>query len=142
MTIEQLKEVIQLISKKYPIKKVDLFGSRADGTNQSDSEKMTELQTSNETLIKENNYLKVSIKVAESDVKKEFQKFVTSEVINAINETTDSDTALKNFKKENPQYFGETVVKKVQTSPSLNVGGNQPQTTNNIMNELLRGARK
>jgi len=111
-------------------------------TNQSDSEKMTELQTSNETLIKENNYLKVSIKVAESDVKKEFQKFVTSEVINAINETTDSDTALKNFKKENPQYFGETVVKKVQTSPSLNVGGNQPQTTNNIMNELLRGARK
>jgi len=38
MTIEQLKEVIQLISKKYPIKKVDLFGSRADGTNQSDSD--------------------------------------------------------------------------------------------------------
>jgi len=38
MTIEQLKEVILLISKKYPIKKVDLFGSRADGTNQSDSD--------------------------------------------------------------------------------------------------------
>ena len=111
-------------------------------TSQSDSEKMTELQTSNETLIKENNYLKVSIKVAESDVKKEFQRFVTSEVMNAINETTDSDTALKNFKKDNPQYFGETVVKKVQSSPSLNAGGNQPQTTNNIMNDLLRGARK
>ena len=108
-------------------------------TSQSDSEKMTELQTNNETLIKENNYLKVSIKVAESDVKKEFQRFVTSEVMNAINETTDSDTALKNFKKDNPQYFGETVVKKVQTSPSLNAGGNQPQTINQVMNDFIRG---
>ena len=111
-------------------------------TSQSDSEKVTELQTSNDTLTKENNYLKASIKIAESDVKKEFSKFVTSEVIGLVNDTTDFDTALKNFKKDNPQYFGETVVKKVQTSPSLNTGGNQPQTTNNIMNELLRGARK
>ena len=110
-------------------------------TSQSDSEKMTELQTSNDTLTKENNYLKASIKIAESDVKKEFSKFVTSEVMGLINETTDFDTALKNFKKDNPQYFGETVIKKVQTSPTLNGGTAQPQTTNSIMNNLLRSAK-
>ena len=38
MTIERLKEVILLISEKYPIEKVYLFGSRADGTNKSDSD--------------------------------------------------------------------------------------------------------
>ena len=57
-----------------------------------------------------------------------------------VNETTDFDTALKNYKKENTQYFGEIVVKKVQTSPTL-AGGTKPQTTNDIMNNLLRGTK-
>ena len=111
-------------------------------TSQSDSEKMAELQTNYTNAINENTLLKAQLKIADSDVKKEFAKFVTSEVMSLVNETTDFDTALKNYKKNNPQYFGEVVVKKVQSSPSLNAGGNQPQTTNNIMNELLRGARK
>ena len=38
MTIERLKEIILLVSEKYPIEKVYLFGSRADGTNKSDSD--------------------------------------------------------------------------------------------------------
>ena len=37
-TIEQLKEAIKLISDNYPIERVYLFGSRADGTNKSDSD--------------------------------------------------------------------------------------------------------
>ena len=111
-------------------------------TSQSDSERMTELQTDNNNLTQENKYLKAQLEVSNSDVKKEFSKFVTSEVMNLVNESTDFETALKNYKKNNPQYFGEVVVKKVQSSPTLNGGGNQPQTTNNIMNELLRGARK
>ena len=111
-------------------------------TSQSDSEKMTELQALNDKLTKENSNLKATNEVAKSDVKPEFLKFVTSEVMNNVNETTDFATALKNYKKENPHFFGEVVVKKVQSSPSLNAGGNQPQTTNNIMNDLLRGARK
>ena len=111
-------------------------------TSQSDSEKMTELQALNDKLTKENANLKATNEVAKSDVKPEFLKFVTSEVMNNVNETTDFATALKNYKKENPHFFGEVVVKKVQSSPSLNAGGNQPQTTNNIMNDLLRGARK
>ena len=68
-------------------------------------------------------------------------EFVTSKVISMVDENTTFDEALKSFKKSSPQYFGETVVKKVQSSPSLNAGGNQPQTTNSIMNDLLRSAR-
>ena len=111
-------------------------------TSQSDSEKMAELQTNYTNAINENTLLKAQLKIADSDVKKEFAKFVTSEVMNNVNDTTDFETALKDYKKNNPQFFGEVVVKKVQTSPGLNNGGNQPQTTNNIMNDLLRGTRK
>lgn len=108
--------------------------------NQNDSEKIIELQNSVDNLTKENNLLKATNKVAKSEVKPEFLKFVTSEVMSMVNETTDFDTALKNYKKENTQYFGEVVVKKVQTSPTL-AGGTKPQTTNDIMNSLLRGTK-
>ena len=108
-------------------------------TSQSDSEKMAELQTNYTNAINENTLLKAQLKIADSDVKKEFAKFVTSEVMSEVNDTTDFETALKNYKKNNPQYFGEVVVKKVQSSPSLNAGGNQPQTTNQVMNDFIRG---
>ena len=38
MTIDQLKEAIKMVSSNYPIERVYLFGSRADGTNKSDSD--------------------------------------------------------------------------------------------------------
>lgn len=109
-------------------------------TNQNDSDKIAELQASNESLKKENDLLKATNEVAKSEVKPEFLKFVTSEVMSMINETTDFETALKNFKKDNSQYFGEVVVKKVQSSPNLN-GGSKETTTNDIMNNILRGVR-
>jgi hypothetical protein len=49
---------------------------------------------------------------------------------------------LDNYKKENPQYFGDTIVKKVQSSPSLNGGTPQAPTTNDIMNNILRSSAK
>ena len=58
-----------------------------------------------------------------------------------VNDDTDFATALESYKKENPQYFGETVVKKVQSSPTLN-GGSQETTTNSIMNDILRSAKE
>lgn len=110
-------------------------------SNQNDGEKITELTNNNAILTNENNMLKAQLKVNDSDVKKGFAKFVTSEVMSLVNDTTDFETALKEFKKNNPQFFGETVVKKVQTSPALNGGGDKPQTTNSIMNDLLRSGR-
>ena len=110
-------------------------------TNQNDSEKITELQNSVNTLTKENAELKATYEVAKSDVKPEFLKFVTNEVMGLVNDTTNFETALKNYKKDNPHFFGEVIVKKVQSSPNLNGGGNKENTTNNIMNDILRGAR-
>lgn len=103
------------------------------------NEKINQLQTSNGTLTNENSQLKAQLEVLNSNAKKEFVRFVTSEVLAMVNETTDLKTAIKNYKKDNPQYFGDTVIKKTQTSPSLNNGGDKPQTTNDIMNSILRG---
>lgn len=118
-------------------------------SNQNDSEKITELQNQINTLTQDNSKkdeeifsLKSFNKVSNTDVKKEFCEFVTDKVMKLVNDTTDFDTALKNYKSENPQYFGETVVKKVQSSPNLNGGGNKETTTNSIMNDILRGSRK
>jgi len=108
-------------------------------TNQNDSEKLKELQINNEELLRENKLLKATNEVAKSDVKPEFIRFVTSEVMELVNDTTDFETALKNYKKENSQYFGETVVKKVQSSPNLN-GGTKQSTVNDIFNDMIRGA--
>lgn len=111
-------------------------------TNQNDSEKLIELENSNTAKDKEINQLKSLIKIKDSDVKKEFQKFVASEVMSLVNENTDFDSTLKKYKNDNPQYFGEVVVKKVQSSPNLSNGGTKETTTNDIMNGILRGARK
>ena len=110
-------------------------------SNQNESEKLTELENINASKDKEINELKSLLKVKDSDVKKEFQKFVSSEVMSLVNDDTDFDTALKKYKNENPQYFGETIVKKVQSSPNLSVGGLKETTTSDIMNSILRGQR-
>ena len=75
-----------------------------------------------------------------SNVKKEFSKFVRNEVMSNVSDDVDFTKALDNFKKENPQYFGNDDVKIVQTSPVLGTSGQQPQTTNDIMNNILREA--
>ena len=110
-------------------------------TNQNDSEKINELTNTNANLTNEIKLLKAQIQVDNSNCKKEFSKFVTSEVMSLVNDTNDFESVLKDYKKNNPQYFGETVITKTQTAPSLNNGGTQPQTTSSIMNNLIRGAR-
>ena len=94
-----------------------------------------------EDVSNENKSLKAQLKLNENNIKKEFSKFVTSEIMSQVDDKNDFDTVLKSYKKDNPQYFGETVITKTQTAPSLNNGGTQPQTTSSIMNNLIRGAR-
>lgn len=109
-----------------------------NGKIETNNKSLEDLQS----ITNERNDLKAQLQMTDSNVKKEFSKFVRSEVMANVSDDNDFTKALETYKKENPQYFGETVVKKVQTSPVLNNGGNQPQTTNNIMNDILRGARK
>lgn len=112
--------------------------SELNNTISSNSEQLKDY----ENVANENKDLKAQIQMTGSNVKKEFSKFVTSEVQALVNDETDFETALENYKKDNPQYFGETIVKKVQTSPILGNGDTQPQTTNSIMNDLIRGAKE
>lgn len=138
-TQEEVNEMIKTRLRNVPSKsELDEFKTWKE-SQKTEQDKLNELQTNNNNLTNELNTLKAQIKVNESDVKKEFSKFVTTEVMSMVNDTTDFATALKDYKKNNPQYFGEVVIKKVQSSPALNGGGNQPQTTNSIMNNLLRG---
>ena len=107
--------------------------------NQNDSEKLSELQLLNQKLENENKILKATNEVVKSDVKPEFLKFVTSEVMSMTNDTTDFETALKDYKQNHSQFFGDIVVKKVQSSPNLN-GGTQPSTIDDIFNNMIRSA--
>lgn len=88
-----------------------------------------------------NKKLSAQLIVAESSVKKEFVKFVTNEVMEMVDDNTDVKTALSKYQKENPQYFGEVFIKKTQTSSKLGGDGSQGTTTNDIMNNILRGSR-
>lgn len=94
-----------------------------------------------QNLTNENNDLKAEIQMNGSQVKKEFAKFVRSEVMSNVNDDTDFASALKTYKEANPQYFGETKVVKTQSSPVL-AGGQQPQSTSDIMNSILRGSKE
>ena len=120
---------------------IDDYKNQVDELNSKVEEGSKSLENL-QSITNENKELKTQLQMSDSNVKKEFMKFVTSEVSSKVNDETDFATALKDYKKENPQYFGETVIKKVQSSPNLNVGGNQPQTTSDIMNDILRGAAK
>lgn len=119
---------------------VDGYKTKIDELNGKIEENNKSLENL-QTLTNENKDLKAEIQMNGSNVKKEFSKFVRSEVMANVNDKTDFTKALETYKKDNPQYFGETVVKKIQSSPSLNGGEPQPQTTNNIMNDIIRGAR-
>ena len=113
-------------------KQISDFNSKIEENNKS----LENLQN----VTNENKDLKAQLQMADSNVKKEFSKFVTSEIMSNVNDDVDFTTALENYKKENPQYFGDTVIKKVQSSPTLN-GGTKETTTNDIMNNILRGGR-
>ena len=115
-------------------------------TNQNNSETIKELEAEIEKIKEEKTsisseyeQLKNTQKVKDSEAKPDFIRFITSEVMSKVDETTDFDTALKNFKNENPQYFGEVVIKKVQTSPKLN-NNDGGTSSNSIMNDIIRQA--
>ena len=126
--------------------KIDSYKEEIDGYKKQVGELQGTIDKNNKSLedfqnvTNENKDLKAQLQMSNSNVKKEFSKFVTSEVMSKVNDETNFETALENYKKENPQYFGETVVRKVQSSPNLN-GGLKETTTNDIMNDILRSSK-
>jgi len=145
--LELDKETVDTIMAEYG-KRVQGFKEKVEGYEEeikgykSTIEENTKSLENLQTMTNENKDLKAQVQMNGSNVKKEFEKFVQSEVNSLVDDETDFATALEDYKKSNPQYFGDTVVKKVQSSPILNNGGQQPVSTNDIMNNILRGANK
>lgn len=126
------KDIISALKKEVKTLKNEIEGYK--NTIDENSKSLENLQT----LTNENKDLKAEIQMNGSNVKKEFSKFVRSEVMAQVNDENDFETVLTNYKNENPQFFGETVVTKVQSSPAL-TGGQQPRSTNDLMNDFIRG---
>ena len=106
-------------------------------SQQTEAEKQAEKEQEYNRALNENALLKAEKKVISADVKPEFSEFVTSKVL-AMGD--DFEKNLADYKKNNPHFFGETVLKKMSSSPSLGGTGHE-RTTNERMNELIRGAR-
>lgn len=78
------------------------------------------------------------VEVIDSGVAKEFRKFVASEV-GAME--GDFSKNLKEYLKNNPKFIETAQIKTVNTSPKLTGGTNNQNSTNQIMNDLIRSSR-
>lgn len=82
-------------------------------------------------------------KVRTAKVDERFVKFVASEVSPLVTEQKSFDVALAEYLKENPQY--SVKAQKVFTAGSsvkLNGGEGETKTTNEFMNNILRGIKQ
>ena len=132
--LTRLKE--QVDDYKEKISNYDNQIKELNSTIETNSKNLENLQS----ITNENKDLKAQLQMSDSNVKKEFSKFVTTEVMSKVNDDNDFKSVLEEYKKENPQYFGDSVIQRVQTAPVLGGGATAPQTTNSIMNEILRNA--
>ena len=107
-------------------------------SQQTESEKAQEKENAYQRAVKENALLKAEKKLINENVKPEFAEFVAEKVM-AMGD--DFEKNLAEYKKSNPHFFGETVIRKMSSSPSMG-GSGQGSTTNDRMNDLIRGARK
>ena len=127
-------------NKKELEEKVTTFENQINDLNKTIEENNKSLENL-QTITNERNDLIADLQLNKSHVKDEFSKFVKSEVLANVNDTTDFASALENYKKSSPQFFGDTQIKKVQSSPNLNGGGHKETTTNDIMNDILRSSK-
>lgn len=138
---EQIDTIMAEVGKNFSTLKEerDSLKDKIKELEASNSDTATKLQNL-DALTNENKDLKAQLQMGDSNVKKEFSKFVRTEIMSKVDDKNDFESVLKEYKKENPQYFGDTVIKKVQSSPNLNGGEPQAPTTNSIMNDVLRSA--
>ena len=84
-------------------------------------------------------------KLTANKVKSEFVEFVLSKVKGNVTEQIGFDKAMETYLKENPQYLENTQGAPSyfrNTSVPLGNGAGNEKGTNEMMNALLRGARK
>ncbi len=96
-----------------------------------------ELEQKYNNLESEHDRITKRIALTKGGIKEEFADFVYSEIKKKVNDTTDFDTAFKEFKKDNPQYNTEATKPRQGVNPDLK--GTSTDNNNNIMNNIIRG---
>ena len=104
--------------------------------SQTDAEKYSEMEATLKASQAELTALKNQQSVTKAECKPEFAEFVADKVAKMGD---DFDANLAEFKKSNPQYFGETKIVKLNSSPKLSGGTVTENNENTIMNALIRG---
>lgn len=104
--------------------------------SQTDAEKYSEMEATLKASQAELTALKNQQSVTKAECKPEFAEFVADKVAKMGD---DFDANLAEFKKSNPQYFGETKIVKLNSSPKLSGGAVTENNENTIMNALIRG---
>lgn len=104
--------------------------------SQTDAEKYSEMEATLKASQEELTALKNQQSVTKADCKPEFAEFVADRVAKMGD---DFDANLAEFKKSNPQYFGETKIVKLNSSPKLTGGAITENNENTFMNALIRG---
>lgn len=87
--------------------------------SQTDAEKYSEMEATLKASQAELTALKNQQSVTKAECKPEFAEFVADKVAKMGD---DFDANLAEFKKSNPQYFGETKIVKLNSSPKLTGG--------------------
>ena len=102
-------------------------------------QKQAEKEAEYQRILNENKSLKNEKAVIEAGVKKDFVRFVSSEVSQMEGDFSEN---LAKFLKENTQYTStKEVIKTVGTSAKLDGTTRTENTTNQIMNDIIRSAR-
>ncbi len=136
---EYNKAVNSIIKSKLPPKEeMDAFKTWKE--NQKTAEqKQAEKEAEYQRILSENKSLKNEKAVIEAGVKKDFVRFVSSEVSQMDGDFKEN---LAKFLKSNTQYTStKEVIKTVGTSAKLDGTTRTENTTNQIMNDLIRSAR-
>lgn len=102
----------------------------------TEAEKLSAERAEAEKLKKENASMKAEKKAAKAQAKPEFAEFVAEKVLAMEG---DFDANLAEYKKSHPQYFGESAVRKIRSSPSMSGSNDSARTEADIMNALIRG---
>ena len=141
-TQEQVNSIVKKEKEKIlsgiPSKEeLDAFKTWKDN-QKTNEEKLVDLEVKYKDTMKTNSELSHVLEVVDSGVKKQFRKFVATEV-NAME--GDFTNNLKEYLKEHTEFLADNTVKTVNTAPKMSGKEEGQNVTNEIMNDLIRSIK-
>ncbi len=84
---------------------------------------------------------KAELELFKAGIKTEYLEFVGFK-ISSMDSDDELSEKVATFKKNNPQYFADLSVQKKGSANPRMTGGSKPQSSNQKMNDLIRGIKK